>query len=99
MSLHHSIDNITEFHLDSDYDLCTYIASVQEPLTNYIKYIEQFLSFKGFCNSLYNFIIALVIVNYYILFASINSPFYKLDPLTYNCNNRIHVDLSEGQIV
>ena len=30
LSLHHSIVNITEFHLDSDYDLCTYIASVQE---------------------------------------------------------------------
>ena len=30
MSLHHSIVNITEFHLDSDYDLCTYIASNQE---------------------------------------------------------------------
>ena len=32
LSLHHSIVNITEFHLDSDYDLCTYIASNQEEL-------------------------------------------------------------------
>ena len=32
LSLYHSIVNITEFHLDSDYDLCTYIASNQDLL-------------------------------------------------------------------
>ena len=32
LSLHHSIVNITEFHLDSAYDLCTYIASNQDIL-------------------------------------------------------------------
>ena len=39
LSLYHSIVNITEFHLDSDYDLCTYIASVQEKVTYNIQWI------------------------------------------------------------
>ena len=44
LSLHHSIVNITEFHLDSDYDLCTYIASNQEIMTRLnLLIINQYL--------------------------------------------------------
>ena len=48
LSLHHSIVNITEFHLDSDYDLCTDIASNQDfrYCTTVLVFLFYFLYYK-----------------------------------------------------